>query len=142
MIIYFVSFCVFAVNVLSCFLKSLLFPNIELMFFPSHDVGKVFGSVVFKFTHDKQDEELLQDMSNDDVELDSHQNEIEKGEPGKENCNVENIGVEVIPKRLWTYEETVALISAVESHKDHLHHPTKRRHVWTNISNILLSQNI
>lgn len=47
-----------------------------------------------------------------------------------------------VEKRSWAYAETLALIVAVESHYDEMFHAKKRRYVWQNIANDLLSQNI
>ncbi|KAJ8945176.1 hypothetical protein NQ314_009308 [Rhamnusium bicolor] len=49
---------------------------------------------------------------------------------------------DVVRKQIWTYENTVKLIAAVESNYDLLSHPEKRKTAWSDISNILIIQNV
>jgi len=59
-----------------------------------------------------------------------------------ENVDGENMIPECSEKFTWGYNDTLVLISAVESHYEELNHPKKRKYAWENISNELLSQNI
>lgn len=42
-------------------------------------------------------------------------------------------------KHNWQYEEVLRLIVAYEDHKDEQHHPKKRKYLWTNIENDMIS---
>lgn len=47
--------------------------------------------------------------------------------------------IEKCRKHLWQYNEIRALITSMESHFEELSHPRKRKHVFENVSNDLLS---
>lgn len=42
-------------------------------------------------------------------------------------------------KHVWKYNETLALIHSMQTHHDDLNHPKKRKHVYENIANELIS---
>lgn len=78
-------------------------------------------------------------------------NNLITDEPAEENSQKESLqdyegsqnsvnSNETHEKKAWSYDETIALISAIESRYDEMHHPKKKKHFWENISNDLLSQ--
>ncbi|KAJ8909420.1 hypothetical protein NQ315_013330 [Exocentrus adspersus] len=48
----------------------------------------------------------------------------------------------VFGKNIWTPNNTLALISAIEERYEDMHHVIKRKTFWTVISNVLASENI
>ncbi|KAI4454134.1 myb/sant-like dna-binding domain [Holotrichia oblita] len=42
-------------------------------------------------------------------------------------------------KFIWSHAETIALLHSMEKHLEHLSHPVKRKHVFENVGNDLLS---
>lgn len=67
--------------------------------------------------------------------------EVEQTE-NEEEVDDREYEFEEVKKNTWQYSETLALIAAVENAYDDMHHPRKRKDVWKNISEILISQKI
>lgn len=72
----------------------------------------------------------------------------EKENRTEENNNRDKFDDNISPKEnkrnvtykyIWSYAETIALLHSMETHVEHLSHPVKRKHVFENVSNDLLS---
>lgn len=93
------------------------------MYLPSEDVERIFGPD----PHPTQHETLCDEVENTQTEA-------------EDNCESDVNPPSI--RHMWTYDETVSLIFSVEVFQDQLHHVTKRKCVWQNISNHLSSQDI
>lgn len=78
----------------------------------------------------KHCKEHYQPNRNDDILDNNVQDNVEESSLNNSN-----------DKTFWNFESITVLINTVDSLRDDLNDPRKRKNVWQNVSNILSSQN-